>query len=87
MRKLSWKPRAMWWICWSWVDERKAVSFAGRRVLGLVSSYMDYLEGDERLAPCWALEEVASSLAECECCVAHDRHSLLEILFFNSQDL
>lgn len=29
--------------------------------------------GNERLAPRWAPEEVASSLAECESCVAHDR--------------
>lgn len=79
IRKLSWKPRAMWWTCWSCDDERKVVSFGGMRVL----KHNQHIETtnrvgyNEHLTPRRALDKVASSLAEREYCVAHDRHSFL----------
>lgn len=79
MRKLSWKPRAMWWTWWSCDDERKVVSFGGMRVLenNQHIEATDCVGCNEHLTPRRTLDEVASSLAERECCVAHNRHSFL----------
>jgi hypothetical protein len=73
-RKLSSKPKATWWTCFSCVELRNLANLCGSLVL---RPHQHHLQSNasrqyELFPPRWTLEEMAAALPKRERGVAHD---------------